>query len=516
MSQDNLDTEQVPRSDRYFRTDHLMGSIGGRTARGGLITMVTHGCKFAVSIVATAILARLLTPNDYGLIGMVAVFTSFVSMFKDLGLSLATVQKPKIDYDEVSTLFWVNVALSVTICVVMIAASPGVAWFYGEARVRNITVVTALGFLLGGISVQHEALLKRQMRFFVLSIIAFLAMTIGYIGSIVFAWSGAGYWALVFGQLVLLFTNAVGVWLTCRWIPGWPKWSPEVRSMLSFGGNITGYATVNYFAKNADNLLIGRFRGPQDLGFYTKSSQILGLPTDQINEPVMSVAIPALSRLAHDPERYRDAYRRMVEKVLMFAMPAVALMIGTSDWLVRIILGPQWGGTARILMVMGVSFLFQPLVSTGGWLLVTQGRTREMLSWSLLGAPISILSIVIGLKWGAFGVAASYSLARTLIINPLMFWYIGRSGPVKTADFYRLLAPFISGSLMVVLGCLVVRLVFQPSNPLIGITICSVVGGLCFLIALWIIPSGRLAILDTKNSLSLLKTRPSQTKLGHA
>ena len=172
----------------------------------------------------------------------------------------------------------------------------------------------------------------------------------------------------------------------------------DVKSMLSFGGNVTAYATVNYFAKNADNLLIGRFAGPQQLGFYTKSAQILGLPTDQLSEPINSVAVPALSRLAQDPERYRAAYSRMVEKVLMFTMPGIALMISTSDWLVRIMLGPQWDGTSKILMLMGLAFLFQPLVNTGGWVLVTQARTREMLHWSLISAPFSILSIVMGYR----------------------------------------------------------------------------------------------------------------------
>lgn len=501
---------KVRESDRHFRTDHLLDSIAARTAKGGMVTMVSHGCKFAVSIVATAILARLLTPYDYGLIGMVAVVTSFVSMFKDMGLSLATVQRAEINYDQISTLFWINMVLSVGIGLLMVAISPMVGWFYGEPRVTGIAAVTAIGFLFGGLSVQHEALLKRQMRFFALSLIAFLSIVVGYIVGIALAWSGFGYWSLVFSQMALLGTNAVGVWLACRWIPGWPKRGSGVRSMLSFGGNVTGYATVNYFAKNADSLLIGRFRGAQELGFYTKSSQILALPTDQINEPVNSVAIPALSRLAHQPERYRDAYRRMVEKVLLFTMPGVALMIATSDWLVRIMLGPQWGGTSKIIVLMGVAFLFQPLTNTGGWLLVSQGRAKEMLSWSLISAPFSIISIVIGLRWGALGVAASYSVARLLIINPLMFWFIGRRGPVRTADFWSILAPFTLSAAAVIVGCLAFRHFVVINNPLFGLMACSAIGGLSALVALIAIPAGRSAIMDIKRSLHLLKPEPRQ------
>src|ERR1041385_1759618 len=135
-----------PRQE-YFDTEHLTAALGSHTARGGVVTLVSHGLKFALSIVATAILARLLTPKDYGLIGMVAVFTGFVAMFKDMGLSLATVQRPEISYDQISTLFWVNVTISAAITALMILLAPLIGWFYGEPRLTAITMVTATGFL---------------------------------------------------------------------------------------------------------------------------------------------------------------------------------------------------------------------------------------------------------------------------------------------------------------------------------------------------------------------------------
>jgi PST family polysaccharide transporter len=195
----------------------------------------------------------------------------------------------------------------------------------------------------------------------------------------------------------------------------------------------------------------------------------------------------------------------MVEKILMVTMPTVALMIATSDWLVRIMLGPQWLLTSKILVLMGITYLFQPIVNTGGWLLVTQGRTREMLRWSLINAPFSLLAIVIGLRWGAMGVATSYSLARLLIINPLLFWFIGRRGPVRTSDFYSLLAPFTGAAVAVILGCLLFRAVVPILNPVAGVLACTGVGGLCAAIVLLVIPGGRAAIIDIKDSLRFLR-----------
>jgi len=454
--------------------------------------------------VATAILARLLTPQDYGLIGMVAVFTGFVAMFKDLGLSLATVQRSEINYDQISTLFWVNVTISIAITLVMMTLSPLIAWFYGEPRLTMITILTSCGFLLGGLAVQHEALLKRQMRFYALSVIAFLAMMIGYVVGIVSALSGASYWSLVLSQLALLGSNTIGVWLTCRWRPGPPKRNSGVRSMLSFGGNVTGYALTNYVSKNCDNLVVGRAFGPQLLGLYSKAAQLLSLPTDQINEPLSSVAIPALSRLADSPERYRQAYLRIMEKVIMLTMPAVMLMLATSDWLVLIVLGPQWHDSARIFIFMGLAGLFQPIASTGGWLLVSQGRVKEMLRWSLINAPISVLSIIAGIPWGVGGVAASFSIARILVAFPLLFWYVGRSGPVQTRDFYRLLAPFTGASICSLGACLAFRKLVHVPHPLVGFLACGIIMAITMPLFLALVPPGRKALMDIKHSLLLL------------
>ncbi|MFN2405176.1 MAG: lipopolysaccharide biosynthesis protein [Pyrinomonadaceae bacterium] len=494
-----------PTGNEYFDTEHLTNTIGRRTARGGVVTIISHGFKFVLSIGATAVLARLLSPQDYGLIGMVAVFTGFVAMFKDAGLSLATVQRPEITYEQISTLFWVNVTLSTAITLFMVLLAPVIGWFYSEPRLVMITIATAAGFMFGGLAVQHEALLKRQMRFYALSVIAFVSMTVGYAVGIILALRGAGYWALVFSQLALLASNLLGVWIVCRWRPGRPQRNTGVRSMLSFGGNITGYALINYVSNNSSNLVVGRVFGPQPLGLYTKAAQLLSLPTEQINEPLATVSIPALSRLADDAERYRLAYLRIIEKVIMVTMPAIALMMATSDWLVRIVLGSQWSESASLVVFMGMAALFQPVMSTAGWLLVSQGRVREMLRWSVINAPISILSILAGLPWGVAGVAASWALGRIFVANPLLFWFVGRKGPVRTRDFYRLLAPFTLASLFSLAACIAFRRFVVISNPLIGLVACGIVVMITTPLVLAIMPAGRKALIDIKSSLTLLR-----------
>src|SRR6185369_8038670 len=190
-----------------------------------------------------------------------------------------------------------------------------------------------------------------------------------------------------------------------------------------------------------------RVWGAQQLGLYTRAYQLMGLPIDQINEPITSVAVPSLSRLTDSTESYRRAYLRMLEKIALLTMPCVVLMIVTADWIVRIVLGSQWVGAIQIFVLLGVSGIFQPVANTTGWLLISQGRTNHLLQWGLISGPIIMASIVIGLPWGAVGVAASFAFTRVLIVDPLLYWFVGRSGPVRTIDFYKTMAPFVAASL---------------------------------------------------------------------
>jgi PST family polysaccharide transporter len=499
--------ERAGGGDEFLSTERLKADLGRRTARGGAVTVTSQGLKFVISMAATVVLARLLTPQDYGLVGMVVIVTGFVLLFKDLGLSSATIQKEDLSRQQVDTLFWVNVALSVFITLLTMGLAPLVAWFYGEPRLTAITVVFAVGFLFGGLAVQHEALLRRQMRFTALAVTDFVSLGAGLAVGIPLAWYGAGYWALVVNQLVTGLVYAACVWAACGWRPGPPRRGSGVRPMLAFGSNLTGFTVVNYFARNLDNMLIGRYWGSVQLGLYAKAYQMLLLPIDQINTPITAVAMPALSRLTGEPERYRQAYVRLVEKVAMVTMPLVAYMVVTSDWVVRVVLGPQWGETALIFSILGIAGVVQPVASTTGWLFVSQGRTREMLRWGLIGPPLLILSIVAGLPWGAVGVATSYTAGYVCITTPLLFWYVGRAGHVRASDIYRAVAPMFCTAASVAAALLAFRRWVGPLRPVVGLALCfGIAAGVAFLLFA-LLPSGRRALRDLSRSLLLLAGR---------
>ena len=503
--------QQQPAIDdenRHFRTDHLRGDLAGRSTRGGAVTLSAQVFKFVFSTVATIVLARLLTPEDYGLIGMVAILINFVGMFQYMGLSTATVKWSDLNHRQVSTLFWINMALSTAIMLITIASGPLLTWFYKEPRLIGITTGYGISILFAGLAIQHEAILTRQMRFAAIVIVEIVALVIGFGSAVVAAWRGAGYWALVVNQLVMTLVTVIGVWGVCRWRPGLPARGIGIRSMLSYGGNLTGFNVMTFFSRNLDNALIGKFWGPYQLGVYSRAYQMLLMPMQQINAPLAAVAIPALSRLADAPERYRAAYLKILEKIVMVTMPLAALMIATSDWMVLLLLGPQWRETGRIFMLLGIAAMIQPVTKTSWWLFSTQGRTRELFHWGILGGAIAIVSIVAGLPWGATGVAASYAVADLCIATPLLFWYVGRRGPVRTVDFYRTIAPVSASSLCSLATLFLCRAWLSEVSSLVSrLSIAVGITVVVSLLVLSALPAGRVAMRNLKETFLVLLRR---------
>lgn len=213
------------------------------------------------------------------------------------------------------------------------------------------------------------------MRFVSLAVVDIGSMLGAVAISVALASSGAYYWSLVFGQLALAAITAASVWTLSGWRPGLPTRRSGVRTMLVFRGHLTGFSIVNYWARNLDNLLIGRVWGPSQLGLYSRAYQLLLVPIDQANTPVAAVAVPALSRLGDSPERYRQAYLHILEKLAMVTMPMMAFLIATSDWMVHLVLGSQWLGVSSLFAWLGIAGLVQPLANTTGWLFITQART---------------------------------------------------------------------------------------------------------------------------------------------
>jgi O-antigen/teichoic acid export membrane protein len=397
-----------------------MKDLKERTIRGGSARIAAQAASFALRIASLMMLARLLNPKDFGLVSMVTAFTGVLSLFRDFGLSAASVQRGTVTEEQTSTLFWINVLVGGILMLVAMALAPVVANFYHEPQLLMVTSVLAVGFLLNGAGVQHSAVLQRQMRFTALASIDILSLIISTAIAVGMAKAGYGYWALVAMTLSLPLTTTIGLWLATKWVPGMPSRGAGIRSMMRFGGTMTMSGLVWYFTYNFEKVLLGRFWGAEAIGIYGRAYQLIRIPTDNLNSAVGEVAFAALSRLQDQPDRLRRYFLKGYSLVVAVTLPITVACALFADDLIFVLLGPKWKDAAVIFRLLAPTILVFAITYPLGWLLNSLGLVGRSLKIALVFAPFMMVGYVIGLPYGPRGVALAYSVTMALWVLPFI------------------------------------------------------------------------------------------------
>jgi len=422
-----------------------MKDLKERTIRGGVARLAAQITNFLFRLGSLMVLARLLGPSDFGLVGMVTAFTGVLNLFRDFGLSTAAVQRPTVTEEQVSTLFWINVLVGVLLTLLTVAVAPFVAAFYHEPRLTWVTAVVATGFLFNALGVQHSAHLQRQMRFTALAIINTASLVISTAVAIAMAKIGYGYWSLVAMTVVFPLAMTIALWFTAAWLPGLPRRRAGVRSMMHFGGTITLNCVIVYIAYNMEKVLLGRFWGADAIGIYGRAYQLVNIPTDNLNSAVGEVAFSALSRVQDDPPRLRSYFLKGYSLVLALSLPITFLCALFSNDAILVLLGPKWHDAASILRWLAPTILAFAMINPFGWLLFSLGRVMRSLKIALVIAPLVIGGYLIGLPYGPKGVALGYSVAMVLWIFPNIVWCVQGTSITVRDVLETLSRPLISG-----------------------------------------------------------------------
>ena len=404
--------------------DFAMKDLKEKTIRGGAARLGSQVASLALRTGALVVLARLLGPKDFGLVGMVTAFTGVLTWFRDFGLSAAAVQRSDITRDQHSTLFWINVLLGALLALVTLAAAPAIAAFYHEPRLAWVAAVLGTAFLFNAVGIQHSALLQRQMRFTAMAVISVVSLMVGTAIAIGGAAIGYGYWALVANSVTTPLVASIGFWLATGWVPGMPRRRAGIRSMMHFGGALTLNGIIAYIAFNADKVMIGRFLGVDAIGIYGRGFQIVSIPTDNLNSAVGEVAFSALSRLQNDPARLRSYFLKGFSFVLGLTLPITIACALFADDVVLVLLGPKWQATTEIVRLLAPTIAVLAVINPMGWLIYSLGLVRRSLKIALVFAPIMILGCVLGLPYGATGVAFAYSAVMVLWVVPHVAWCV--------------------------------------------------------------------------------------------
>lgn len=473
-------------------------ALGKTAAHGAAYSGLAQGLKILITMASTIVVARILSPSDYGVIAMTEPITGFIIIFQNLGLNEALVQARTLTDEQVNTMFYYNLAASAAVALILLLISPLVGMFYGDIQPCYVTAASAATVLVTGTTLQHTALINRHMRYRALGFIdvavaaSTLAITLG------FALWLRSYWAIWLGTFSGAVVNALLVWRIDRWRPnGRPVWSTSAQ-FLKFGANLTGYNILNYISRNLDGVLIAKVWGAVSLGLYNRSYKLMMFPIQSINMPLSRVMLPILAKIQDEPERYRRTYVLAVRAIALGSVPGVMAAAMCSNRLVPFLLGHQWTNASPIFFWLSLAAITQPISNTTGWLFISTGRTGEMFRWTLISTPITIASFAAGLPWGAKGVAEAYFISQAVRI-PILYRWCTRNSPVHSLDLYAALLPTLAG------GGLAWLLVFTVRSGLstLPLLFLAFTASYVFSVAAQAVtPGGRMALHQTARLLS--------------
>jgi PST family polysaccharide transporter len=393
--------------------------LPGKTIWGLAWSLGTQLLRQGSQFLITVFLSRLLTPRQFGLVAMVVVFSGFASLFNDLGFGPALVQRKAVEDRHYCSVFWLNVLFGITVAGVLAGTSPLIARLYREPQLIPIVILVGLCFPINSLGLVQRASLTRKMDFRGLGLIDLGSVTVSGIVAIALACWGLGVWSLVCQMLCLAISGVVGLW----WVSGWrPRWffdRAAIRELLGFSSNLTGFTAINYWYRNGDNLLVGRFFGSAALGIYARAYNLMLMPLTQITDVVSRVMFPALSRLQDEKVRVKSIYLRAIAMIALVTFPLMLGLFVVADHFILAVYGTAWAGVIPILRIFCVLGMAQSVSSTVGWIYQSQGRTDWMFWWGTLCALLSIGAMVLGVRLGStMAVAACLTAMGLLLTSP--------------------------------------------------------------------------------------------------
>ena len=424
------------------------GALRRLAVRGAGMTVLSGVLSLAIQVIATVVLARLLTPRDFGLVTMVTTFSLLLSNFGINGITEAIVQREHLDHILASNLFWMNLAGGLLLTCGFAAAGSAIAKFFGEPLVAPIAAGIAISIVLTSPSVVHLALLKRAMHFPAVAKNDIVAKAASVAVSILFGWAGWGYWALVLGICAAALSSTIGAWSLCHWLPGRPRVANGTGSMMKFAMYTYGRFSVNYFARNSDNLLVGWRFGAPTLGFYKKAYDLFSLSAAQLVSATAIVAVSALSRVRNDGVQYRKYLLAALAMMAFVGMGISGDLTLVGNDVIRVLLGPGWGRAGHIFTFFAPGIGIMILYGTHGWIHLSIGRADRWFRWGIVEWVVTIVLFLISLHWGPEGIAVAWCVSFWVLTLPAMY-YAGKPiglgvGPVLQAVWRYIAASLIA------------------------------------------------------------------------
>jgi len=413
-------------------------SLAGEAGKGLAWTGAAKSFAQILGAVVTLVLARLLTPADFGLIAMVAVVTGFLTVLGDFGFSAALIQRKELEERHRSSVFWLGLGVGVVLSAILVLSAPLLAELYRDARITWIVRVLALGFVLTPLGSVHGALLSREMKFRSLALAETVGVLLGSGSALVLSLFDYGVWALCAQSLA----SGTGFSLMAILLAGWrPQLAFERRAISElsrFSANLFGHSMIAYWSGKVDDFLIGRSFGAQPLGLYSRAYSTMMMPVTEIGSVLSRVMFPTFSRSESDPKELAPVYLKIVASIGFVTFPVMFALAVLAKPFIVLLFGAQWVGAANVLSIYSFVAASQAIATTTTWLYTSQGRTDLLFRWSLGAGILVIASIVLGVRLGSIeAVATCYAVTSVLLLSYPRIALAGRLIGLSFGDVFR-------------------------------------------------------------------------------
>jgi O-antigen/teichoic acid export membrane protein len=478
-----------------------------RTVKASAITLVGQWIRFVIQTASLIVLARILSPRDYGLVAMVTAIVGIAQVLGDFGLSLAAVQARKLSRAQKTNLFWLNALLGLTLTLVVFLLRHPIAAFYHRPQLAAIVSALSLAFLINGLTTQFEAELTRSMRFSRLAVRDISAAGIALLVAVGLAVAGAGYWALVGQQIALALSALVASAILSGWWPGLPRIRESMRGLLVFGANTMGLQVGTYIASNIDSVFVGRFWGATSLGIYNRAFTLFTLPLQQLTAPLTRVVLPTLSRIRDDElfQRYLVRAQLLNSYILVGTLSVGAAV---AQPLIATTLGPKWSGVVPIFQVLALGGVFSALGYLYYWIFLSRGMTGVALRYGLIGRIAMVVFLFVGAHFSVIGAAWGATAGSALLWILYTAFAVPRAGiRVGTINLDTIRVLIVYAVAFVVTQA-VLRTYPNIGPPAAELVVGLALVGACIGAAVLLVPAVRHDMTQIVKTVRLLRRRP--------
>jgi polysaccharide transporter, PST family len=462
--------------DKYFEENKPYADLGRTTLLSGATYVAARGVNIIVQVASTILLARLLSPYDFGLVAMVTALAAFAPVLIDFGTSDASIQKTHITEVEVSTLFWLNTAIGAILTVFFAGGSGLIALVLGEPALTGIAILFSLTFIMTAVATQHYALMRRAMQFRHLAVIDVTSNVIGSVVGIVMAFRGWGYWALVAKPIVTGALTVIVAWMSCPWVPGRPRLTPEAKELIGFGVGVTGFTLADFLA-TSDRLALAYFYGAGAVGYFQNAFLIYSNVLVVLAESLHNVATSGLSKLRNSVDELKRSWAAALSLMSFISAAVFAVLTVTGQDFVVVLLGQKWAPAGPLLSIFAAKGIAHSIQRTTGWLHVAAGRSDRWMRWGFFSAVCQLLALAAGLPFGMIGVAIAYMIVTFALFVPALA-YAGHPVGIGAKDVVSTVGPQIAGGLITAAFGFMMQHAFlvdfsAPMRLFISATICT-------------------------------------------